>query len=178
MSITAGPAVDQLAADFAGQPVLFLEQNVDNTVGNRYGRWWDAFGGNSATLPMAMVSSGNQIADGTVAFPNVTTMKYYLAYRAMVEAQLMRPPLAAIEIYEHRVGDHLQATVFVTNLSSQVLSAYDNGAMVEVLVYEENHILLTDRFVRTAVSQFINDPLGPGETAAYILETNDLTGVD
>lgn len=49
---------------------------------------------------------------------------------------------------------------------------------MEVIVYEENHILLTDRFVRDAVSQTIYPPLAPGEAAAFLLETNDLNGVD
>jgi hypothetical protein len=176
--VIAGPAVDQLAAEYAGQPVLFLEQDVDNTVGMRYGRWWAAFGGTSAVLPMAMVSSGHQVADGSIAFPDPTMLKYYQAYRTMVEAESIRPALATIEVYDRRVGDRIQATVFVTNMGSQTLSANDNGAMVEVVVYEENHTLLTGRFVRAAVSRIIYPSIGPGETIAFIMETGDLIGVD
>jgi hypothetical protein len=62
--MAAGSAITQLANDYANLPVVFLEEDVDNPPYDRYGRWWDAYGGSSAALPMIMVNSGHQISNG------------------------------------------------------------------------------------------------------------------
>ncbi|MCP4363600.1 MAG: hypothetical protein GY796_36840 [Chloroflexi bacterium] len=155
--------------DYAGQPVIFLEQDADNTVGSRYGRWWAAYSGTSATLPLMMVDSGNQISSGYVNF--------YNTYQTMVETSLARPPQADIAAYYTRVGDTLEFEVQVTNQSGVTLS-WNNAATVHAIVYEEAHVNLTDRFVREAVAQSISTPLPDGDTAAYTLTTGNITRVN
>ena len=50
--------VDQLAEEYAGDPVVFIEYDVDNPPGNRVSRWWAAWGsGGSVYLPLIMVDS-------------------------------------------------------------------------------------------------------------------------
>lgn len=161
--------VDQLAQEYANQPVIFLEQDVDNTVGSRYGRWWAAYTGTSAILPLMMVDSGNQISLGYVNF--------YNTYKAMVDVSLARPPKADITAYYTRVGDTLEFEVQVTNQSGTTLS-WENGATVHAIVYEEAHVNLTDRFVRTAVARSISTPLPNGNIGTYTLTTGDITGVN
>lgn len=161
--------VDQLAQEYANQPAIFLEQDVDNTLGNRYGRWWAAFDGSSAVLPLMMVDSGNQISNGYTDF--------YNAYRAMVEASLARPPKADITAYYTRVGDKLEFDIHVTNESGTTLS-WENSATIHAIVYEEAHVALTDRYVRAAMFEFIATPLANGDTASYTLTTEDIGGVN
>src|SRR5512136_2137378 len=98
--MAAGSAINQLAIDYANLPVVFLEEDVDNPPYDRYGRWWDAYGGSSAALPMIMVDSGHQISNGP--------LDYYNAYKAMVDSELRRPAEARIEAYFRRVGDHIR----------------------------------------------------------------------
>ncbi len=165
----AGPAVDQLAQDYAGQPVVFVEYDVDNAPYSRYGRWWAAFGGDSATLPLVMVDSGNQIRDGYVDFYNV--------YKAMVDAALARPPQAEIQAHWWRTGNKVGFYVQVKNLSTVTLSSWTNSATVHAIVYEDTHVKVTNRFIRAAVETDISS-LAPNATATFKLETSDLNDVN
>ncbi|MFO7683212.1 MAG: hypothetical protein R6X34_24520 [Chloroflexota bacterium] len=167
--VAAGQAVDQLAAEYTNQPVLLLEQDVDHTVGNRYGRWWDAYDGPSpAWLPFVMVGSGYRISNGSVDFYNV--------YKNMIEAEKARPPQADVTATYKREGGHYNVKVVVTNKSGQTLS-YTNLATVHVLVYEETKVILTGRFVRAATSTLISS-LAHGETASFNLTTADISPLD
>lgn len=116
-----------------------------------------------------MVSSGNQISNGSVSF--------YTTYKAMVDAELTRPPQAEIVSQYRRVGNTLEFEIQVTNQSGTSLSS-SNSATVHAVVYEENQILLTGRYVRTAVYTSITPSLANGETRTFTLTTGELTTVD
>jgi len=161
--------VDQLAQDYAGQPVIFLEYDVDNAPSSRNSRFWAAHGGGSVTLPEVMVDSGNQISSGYVDFYNV--------YKGMVDIALGRQAQADIKTYWLRTGNRVSFSIRVTNLSDVTLSSGDNSAMVHALVYEDVHVHATNRFVRATVSTSISS-LTPNDTATYTLETPELSGVD
>jgi hypothetical protein len=158
-----------LAQDYAGQPAVFIEYDVDNPPSRRYDRWWAAFGGGSATLPLVMVDSGNQTSNGYVDF--------YDVYQAMVDSALARPAQAEIQAYWSRTGDRVGFDVEVKNLSSATLSSATNSATVHGIVYEDARVGITNRFARAAVETGIPD-LAPNATATFKLETSDLSGVD
>jgi hypothetical protein len=162
--------VDQLASDYAGQPVLFLEQDVDNPVGARYGRWWAAHGySGSVTLPLVMVDSGQQISNGSEDF--------YGVYSAMVDTALARPPRAEITAYHERTGDTLTIYGALTNLSGEPLSWAANAATLHALIYEEAPIGATNRFVHAAPWSPIDTVLAPGAMMTFTLSAT-LSGVN
>lgn len=153
---------------------------MDNTVGSRYSRWWDAYeanGGGAPLLPLAMTDSGYQVADGLVAYPDTSTQGFYLAYRDMVDSALARPPHAHVEAYGRRSGDRVLVTAWITNITEQTLEQ-SQDVTVTLLIYEENRILLTDRFVRAATGTYIPGDIPPGATRIIPLETASLTDVD
>jgi hypothetical protein len=153
--------VDQLADEYTGDPVVFIEYDVDNPAGNRVSRWWAAWGsGGSVYLPLIMVDSGNQISNGSVAFAQ--------RYRAMVDAALQRPAAGRLEVHRERVGSSLRFEIALTNLSDATLSAA-NSATLHVIVYEEAHVGDTDRWVRAATFRSISN-LPPGEAASFTVE--------
>jgi hypothetical protein len=158
-----------LAQDYAGQPVVFIEYDVDNPPSRRYDRWWAAFGGGSATLPMVMVDSGNQISNGYEDF--------YDVYQAMVDSALARPAQAEIQATWWRTGSRVGFDVEVKNLSTATLSSSANSATVHAIVYEDARAKLTNRFARATVEAGIPD-LAPNATATFKLETSDLSDVD
>ncbi len=168
-SALASVAIEQLASDYAGQPVIVLEYNVDNAPPSRLSRWFAGFGGENPSLPLTMVDSGDQIYDGYN--PNV-----YSYYQGQVDYSLARPPLADLQATWARVGDQVRFSVSLTNLSGKTLSA-SNDATLHAIVYEENHIQYTNRFVRAAVATGINS-LANGATGSYTLNTQVLDEVD
>ncbi len=162
--------MDQLATDYAGKPVVFLEDDVDAPIGDaRYPRWWAAFAGGTPTLPLVMVDSGNEISNGYLDFITV--------YGGMVDRSLLRLPQAGLTVNRTRVGDTFQFEVRVLNYSGVTLSMSANDATVHAIVYEDAHVGVTDRIVRTAVSTAINTPLASGAAADFTLTTGDLSGV-
>jgi hypothetical protein len=174
-------AVDQLAKDYAGKPVVFVEQNVDDPLGDRSSKWWEAYDATGdeglVALPLAMVSSGHQIAQGLSVSPGPTVEKFYNLYQTTIETELDRPPAAGLEAFSQRVGNRIRVTVWVTNGSDRLLEYWQNQAAVNAIVYEETHVALTDRFVRAAVDTFITTALPAHETAAFRLETPELSDV-
>lgn len=120
-----------------------------------------------------MTSSGHQVADGSVIFSGHS---FYDHYKGMVQAELSRPPQAAIEAYAQRVGDRIVVTTWITNLSASPLGP-ETSASVSALIYEDTHVLLTDRFVRAAPYDTVYPALGPGGARAFRLETDTLSGV-
>ncbi len=169
--------VDQLAGEYAGQSVLFLEQDVDAALGNRMGRWWAASDGGSVMLPLSMVDSGNQIDNGYAGFDSS-----YNTYKAMVDTALARPALAEIQAQGERVGNKVRFTIQLKNLSGVDLS-YSNSAQVHAIVYEEHTPLdlntdhITGRIVRAVVQSDISPALPHGETRTFELETAELSNV-
>ena len=163
--------VDQLAEEYAGSPVYFLEYPADNAPSNRYGRWWAAYGGSSSVyLPLIMVDSGNQISNGPVDFYNV--------YKSMVETALVRPAKAAITAYVLRCGNKIRFFVRLTNHSGTPLSYSLNNATIHAAVWESAQVARTGRYVRASVSTSITSSLADGSSAEFILDTPELTGVD
>lgn len=161
--------VDQLADEYAGQPVVFLEQDVDNPVGQRYGRWWVAYGSGAVTLPIVMVDSGHQITNGYEDF--------YSVYKSMVDSELARPPEAEITAYHERIGDTLYIYGEATNRSGSSLSSFQNDATLHALIYEEAQIGSTSRFVHAAPYSSIDTELAPGGTMTFTLSAT-LSGVN
>lgn len=167
----AAPVLDQLATEYAAQPVIILEYDVDNPPAHRYYRWWIARGSSgNATLPLTMVGSGRLFADGGV------WQDFAGTYRQMINNELSRPPQAALSGVAERTGDQLRFTVSITNLSGVTLSS-SNDATVHVLVYEERRVALTGRYVRAAPSLALQQPLAPGARTTVVLETEPLVGV-
>lgn len=154
---------------------MFIEYDVDNILfSSRKGRWWTAFSGSSATLPMVMTDSGNAISNG---YEDFTTK-----YRAMVNASLVRPAKATIVADSQRSGDTLHFTVQLTNQSGVTLGS-GNAATVWAIVYEEFSTApgtdrLTKRFVRSAVSTAVSPNLANGATASFTIDTPTLSGVN
>lgn len=173
--MTAGQAVNELAAEYSGQPILFLEHDYMNTVGDRWSRFWTAFDRDVASYPLVIVDSGHQVADGSVGFGG----GFLQPYRDMVEAELARPPQADVEAYVQRVGDTLVVNAWITNQSPWTLGVTATGSVASVaaFVYEESRVMHTDRFVRAAPYVWLFDDLPPGQTASFRLETEPLSGV-
>jgi hypothetical protein len=115
-----------------------------------------------------MVDSGHDAGAGKTV--------YRVAYSAMVDASLARPPEAEVQAFWLRQGNLVKFSVQVKNLSNTMLSS-SNQATVHVLIYEEAHLQLTNRFVIATVNTPISS-LASGATATYQLQTGDLVGAD
>jgi hypothetical protein len=162
--------VDQLALDYVGKPVVFLEYPVTGAPNSRIGKFWAAFGGGTAYFPMIIVDSGHQVQSGVVPYHNT--------YQALVDQELTRAPQAGIQATWHRTGDKVTFLIQVNNLSGVALFYAQNKATVHAIVYEDKKVGVTSRYVRSAVFQNIITSLAPGSSATYTLETPDLSGVD
>ncbi len=165
--------VNQLATEYADQPVVFLEYDVDDdTFSSRERRWWSTHGGGSVILPLVMVDSGNYASNGSEDFDT--------KYRSMVDTSLGREPQAEISAVGQRVGDTLHFDVEVTNRSDVTLSSANNAA-VWVTVYEEfdspGGERLTNRYVRATNSDSISTALPPGGVQSFTLDATALDGV-
>jgi hypothetical protein len=101
---------------------------------------------------------------------------YISAYSAMVDASLTRAAKGEVQAFWVRQGNKVNFTVQVKNLSNQTLST-SNNATVHVLIYQQQHLVLTDRFVVNTVNTPISN-LANGATGVYQLQTIDLLGVD
>ncbi|HEY73202.1 MAG TPA: DUF11 domain-containing protein [Thermoflexia bacterium] len=161
-----------MASDYAVQPVLFMEYDINGVNPySRYGRYWAASDG--TTLPFIIVDSGHQVHNAW--YPNL-----YDIYKDMVDAELARAPEAEITASSQRVGNKLQFSIQVKNLSGVTLSS-GNGATVHAVVYEEHTPTPTDdhntgRIVREAISASISS-LANGATETFNLETGELSNV-
>ncbi len=171
---------DTLVSQYANQPVVFIEYDVDTQPlsNSRRDRWWEAWkasgGGDTAYFPWVMTDSGNAISNGNEDF----TTKY----SAMVDASLARPAQATLAASSERIGDTLQFTVQLTNQSGLTLGT-SNSATVWAIVYEVFDTApgaterLTKRYVRADVPQAITSDLANGATGSYTLNTPTLSGV-
>lgn len=164
-------AIEQLAKQYQGEPVVFLESDFYNDELQRDLYFWAAHKG-PASFPMVIVDSGNQVSSG---YNSSTTN-----YKQMVDTALARPAGADVRASWWRDDDRIVAEVQVTNRTTVPLGGA-NAAQVHVIVYENTKVKLTSRFVRAEVSQQIGQDfmdLQPGATATYLLGSEDLTGVD
>ena len=164
----AGLAVNQLALDYAGQPVVFLEQPVDGPLGLRYARWWTAYGqGGTVTLPLVMVDSGHQISNGDLDFATV--------YKGMIDAELRRPAGADLWSIATRLGDHFRVSVHVRNRAGSTWTA-DQNPTIHVLVYEDMGATHTQ--LQSASWAHIASPLADGATTGVVFETPAISPAD
>lgn len=102
--------------------MVFVEQDVDHSPGDRQDRWWAAYTGSSPYLPLVMVDSGHRISTGSVDFYNV--------YKGMVDAELTREPGADFESVSTSVGERLRLSGWMTNRSGTILSTARNDATI------------------------------------------------
>jgi hypothetical protein len=162
--------VKQLVEAYAGQPVVFLEENVDDYADVfHYGAWWAANESASGLmLPLILAGSGSQHSSGPVDFPNV--------YREMVDRELARAPGAELSGSWRRTGDGVQAAVSVVNRSGTALSDA-NAAQVGVIVYERGPVGMTGRLVRGYGSARFPSPLADGGSATLAVEIPALKAV-
>ncbi len=160
-----------------GEPVLFLEQYVNNPAfATRYYRWWTAYGSGSVSYPIVMVDSGNQISNGPLDYATV--------YKDIVNTSLTRNPKGSITATSRRVGDYYHFEIQVTNWSGTILSSA-NGATVHAIVYETDAITVapgvnavTNTCVRAGVFTSIFPSLADDATGTFTLDTPDLAGVE
>jgi hypothetical protein len=167
-SLAAGLVVDQLAKEYAGSPIVFLEYPVTDPPPSRISRYLSA--SVSTVPPMVMIDSGNQVSSGI--------LNYYSVYKTLVNQALTRAPGGGIQATWQRIGDQIHFSVQVDNQSGGALSLMQNAATVHALVYEETTVGVTSRYVRAAVSKSIINSLPSGASASFTLATADLTGVD
>jgi len=168
--LAAGPVVDRLAAEMADRPVVFLEMNYDGQVGNRVSRWWFAYPGGTPFLPLVMVGSGREIADGLLDFERV--------FRGMVEREMALPPQAALRAWWVRQGNRMRIYARLTNRLAVPLSSAQQ-ASVHALVWEDKHVGTTDRIIRDAPYADLTPALAPGATRDLApLLTRELSGVN
>ncbi|MBI4916112.1 MAG: hypothetical protein HY825_09720 [Acidobacteria bacterium] len=113
-----------------------------------------------------MADSGARISNGAVAFASV--------YRSIVDAELARPPQARVEAWSRRVGNTLRIYARVANLADDTLSVAANEAAVHALVWENVQVGVTGRAVRAALRIAVFQPLAPGASAGFVLDTDPL----
>lgn len=152
--------VDQLALDYAGKPVFFLEYPVTGAPTSRIGRFWAAHGGGSAGFPFVIADSGHQMQSGVVP--------YYNTYKAMVDQELSRPPQTEVQATWKRTGNKIEFSIQVKNQSGVALAYGQNQAAVHALVYEDAKVGVTSRYVRSAVVQNITTSLAQGASATLL----------
>ncbi len=150
--------------------MVFLEYNVDASPTSRISRFYAAVPGGTVSLPLVMVDSGNDVTAGVPP-------DYYTYYQSKVNTSLARPAKAEVNAFWERIGNQVQFTVYVKNLSGVTLSS-SNVATVHAIVYEEARLQLTNRFVINAISTPINPGLADGDSRIATLQTGNLSGVD
>ncbi len=145
-----------------GEAVLFLEQNDYEPVGARIDRFWNAYDQSWAAVPKVIIDSGFRVLSGS-------QRDYHAAYRKPIEEALQRPAQADILAQYRLDGQKALVEVWVRNLSTQVLGDA-NYATLTAVVYENAHIVHTNRFVWAAPELPVRPPLGLLETGTYRLQ--------
>jgi hypothetical protein len=163
--MTAGLAVDQLAYDYADEPVVFIEHDPDSLRANRF---WSAHGSGTVGYPMVIVDSGHRYTDR-----NASGTNFYNVYKGFVDAELARQPKAEVSAQYTRVSNHFQVQVKAKNLSGVTLSS-SNGATVVVIVYEDALVEATSRYARGVVQQTFSSALANNAERTFTLNTPDL----
>lgn len=166
--------VEQLKTEYRGQPVIFIEDNVDFPVGARLTYFWAAQGGGTVFLPMTIVDSGHQHTSGYI---NDTTQ--HQVYSDMIDAELARAPQAMFDLLTGvRSGSQLYFNGRVTNLMVASLPA---TARVHVLVYEQHTAAasehLTTHILRAHVWQTTGVALPTNSSVTFAVNTAVLTNI-
>jgi hypothetical protein len=160
----AAPSVLALQDAMEGRAVV-LEYPVDSFPQGRVDRFWAAYTGPSPYLPIAVVGSGYDVCQGPVDYAN--------RYRQMLEAELARPPRAAIQAWSRPWGDGLQVFATVRNLGAGALSTSTRPTLW-LVAWEDGRIGLTKTFVRATASRALAADVPPGGTASFTLEVPSL----
>lgn len=169
--MATGPVVDQLAADYSGQNVVFIEYDVDAPLGNRLNQFFASAGGGS--LPLAMTDSGFGTHMGYEAATQYNHLK------ALVDTAIARSPMGQVSGMWQRIGNHVRFTVWVTNNSGVTLSA-SNIATIHGIVYEDvqTQIHYTNRWGRV-IGELPISNLPNGASGSFTIDTPDLpSGTD
>lgn len=161
---SSGPVVDQLQVEYAAKPVLFLEQQIGTTqptVNRRDDNFWLALGGTRAQTPFNSIDSGFVISYGDEDYRKV--------YKAKLDKELRRVAGADVKVrYERDRTGAVNARIDVTNRTDRTLGPA-NVARVHVLVYEDEKVAYTSRFVRAGSFFPLDEDLEPGKSASYEL---------
>ncbi|HPC83558.1 MAG TPA: hypothetical protein P5234_09320 [Thermoanaerobaculaceae bacterium] len=154
--MVAGAAIKQLAIDYAGQPVVFLEYYANASVGNRESRFVAAFGGWGFSVPEAIVGSGYRYSQGPA--------DYYNVFRSMIEAEKGRPPQVELAAWWWRAGPNtMRVYATLRNTSGLVLDPAANEACIWGLAWERKAALgVTGMYTRDAVLGPLLAPVPPG----------------
>lgn len=169
---TAGPVVDQLDSQYTrdNKNVIFVEHDVDNGSQERKQRWWQArTSTGSVTLPLVLVDSGFQWSNGNENFQ--------INYRRMVDAALARPAGAELYGYYQINRSDVEVTAILTNRSS-IPMGYSTRTTLTAMIYEDNRVIHTDRFVRLDKSLLITDDLDPDATGTYKITLENVRGIN
>lgn len=153
--------LQQLKGEYQDENVIFLEQDVDQPIGNRLDRWFAGYGlPGTVYLPLVMVDSGNTVRSGVE--------DYHAAYSSMVDDAMDRAPAAQMTAAGTLSGSLMRFDVQVTNMSGTTLSAA-NGATLVALLWAESTGSSSVPLVRAAGSAQIST-LADGQTGSYTFE--------
>ena len=164
----AAPSVMALQDAMEGRAVV-LEYPVDSFPQGRLDRFWAAYSGPSPYLPIAVVGSGYDVCQGPV--------DYAARYRQMLEAELARPPRAAIQAWSRPWGNGLQVFATVRNLGAEALRTSTRPTLW-LVAWEDGRIGLTKTFVRATASRALAADIPPGGAATFTLEVPSLGTAD
>ncbi|HNX49020.1 MAG TPA: hypothetical protein PLS53_05435 [Thermoanaerobaculaceae bacterium] len=169
----AGTAVDQLATQYASQPVVFLEDNLSAPKGERMSRFTAV--GDGYYYPYIMVNSGHAGQSWTEG-SQADNAAYVAKYKSMVDVEMARPALVEMNVYQRRVDDTVRIYAEVVNTTSVTLSPSAFPTWVHGIVWEDTKALDTNRYVRAAMVAPVSG-LAPGARGGFTLESPALTGV-
>ncbi len=172
------PIVDGLAKSYAGDPVLFLQYELDSTVSRaRHDRFMAAWqldkspAEREPATPHTMVDSGQHISYGERDF--------LVDFRKMIDEEMPRQAGAIIDAVRERPDSRtilLQAQV--TNISTTTLQTIENGATLHAVLYEGNRNLHYGTTVHAAQVVQLDEPLEPGQTRLFDLVFDVPRGVN
>ncbi|MGV8041172.1 MAG: hypothetical protein AB2L07_14225 [Thermoanaerobaculaceae bacterium] len=166
---TAATAIEQLVTQYATQPVVFLEDAVYGPKGERISRFQAV--GPGYYFPFIMVNSGHAVTEG-----QGTSFDYLAKFKAMVDAEKVRPALVEVTAWHRRVGDVVKIYADVVNTTSVTLSPSAFPTWVHGIVWEEAKVGETNRYVRAAMVTPVAG-LAPGARGGFTLESPVLTPV-
>ncbi len=153
--------LNQIKGEYSGENVVFIEQNVDQPIGNRRDRWFAGYGlPGDVFLPLVMVDSGNTVRSGVEDFHHF--------YTSMVDDAMDRAPSAQMTATATLSGSLMRFDVQLTNKSGTTLSA-SNGATLVALLWAEPTGSSFVPLVRAAGSAQIST-LADGQTGSYTFE--------
>jgi len=163
----AASVIRAMIKEYAGQPVLFLEQSADHSLGNRFQRWQKRYNRNdSAALPFTMVDSGQQISCGPMEFKS--------AFRGIVNDSMARAVPARLTAETRRVGNSFRVFLQLTNQEPNTLTYKEHQPALQIIIYEEAELIFAGYPVKAMVTTEIYQDLRSGVTIPFILETPDL----